>query len=153
VSIWYPHSVENSFTIVIATPEKTVRLPDIARRIESSPRIRSDLAEIGADDPAELLSYLMLGPDAVTAWVRDEVPHLDDRPAVEYESGRTLEYVRTWRRIFDELLARRSRIEDFVAGLSQGDPLSERVRERFRSAAPILAAHKEKLERLTRTEM
>ena len=153
VSIWYPHSVENSFTIVIATPEKTVRLPDIAMRIESNPRVRSDLAEIGADDPAELLSYLMLGPDAVTAWVRDEVPHLDDRPAVEYESGRTLEYVRTWRWIFDELLARRSRIEDFVAGLSEGDPLAERVREKFRSAVPILAAHKEKLERLTRTEM
>lgn len=153
VSIWYPHSVENSFTIVIATPEKTVSLRDIAARIESNPAIRRDLAEIGADDPADLLSYLLLGPDEVTAWVGNSEPHLDDRPSVEYESGRTLEHLRTWRRTFDELLARRGRIENFVGDLSPGDPLSARVRQKFRSAADVLAAHRARLVALTRTEM
>lgn len=153
VSIWYPHSVENSFTIVIATPEKTVRLKDIAARIESSSGIKRDLAEIGADDPADLLSYLLLGPDEVTAWVGNSEPHLDDRPSVEYESGRTLEHLRTWRRTFDELFSRRGRIENFVGDLSPGDPLSDRVRQKFRSAADVLAAHRAALEARTRTEM
>jgi spermidine synthase len=153
VSIWYPHSVENSFTIVIATPEKTVSLEDLRSRIESHPRVQQDLAEIGAADPAELLSYLMLGPDAVTAWVADAEPHLDDRPSVEYESGRTLEHLRTWRRVFTELLARRSRIEDFVGDLAPGDALSERVWERFHSAGATLATHQRALEERTRTEM
>jgi spermidine synthase len=153
VSIWYPHGVENSFTIVIATPEKTVRVRDISNRLASAPGVRRDLAEIGADDPAEILSYLMLGPDDVTAWVRDAEPHRDDRPSVEYESGRTLEHLRTWRRIFEELTARRSRIETFVEDLSPGDSLSESVRARFRSAGAILAAHREHLVQLTRSEM
>jgi spermidine synthase len=153
VSIWYPNSVENSFTIVIATPEKTIRVRDLASRIESSPGVRRDLAEIGAGDPEDVLSYLMLGPDEVTAWVAETEPHLDDRPSVEYESGRTLEHLRTWRRIFDELLARRGRIEDFVSDLSPEDPLSERVRQKYRSAAAVLAAHRAALEARTRTEM
>ncbi|HEV8608794.1 MAG TPA: fused MFS/spermidine synthase [Thermoanaerobaculia bacterium] len=153
VSIWYPNSVENSFTIVIATPEKTVRVRDLASRIDSSPGVRRDLSEIGADDPADVLSYLMLGPDDVTAWVAETEPHVDDRPSVEYESGRTLEHLRTWRRIFDELLARRGRIEKFVSDLSPGDPLAERVRERYRSAAAVLAAHRAILQARTRTEM
>jgi spermidine synthase len=153
VSIWYPNGVMNSFTIVIATPEKTVRVRDLANRLASAPGVRRDLAEIGADDPAEILSYLMLGPDDVTAWVRDTEPHRDDRPSVEYESGRTLEHLRTWRRIFEELTARRSRIETFVEDLSPGDPLSESVRARFRSAGGILAAQRENLVQLTRREM
>jgi hypothetical protein len=153
VSIWYPHGVENSFTIVIATPEKTVRVRDISNRLASAPGVRRDLAEIGADDPAEILSYLMLGPDDVTAWVRDAEPHRDDRPSVEYESGRTLEHLRTWRRIFDELLSRRSRIESFVEDLSPGDPLSDRVRARFAAAAATLAAQRDHLVEVTRREM
>jgi len=153
VSIWYPNSVENSFTIVIATPEKAVRVHDLATRIESSPGVRHDLAEIGAEDPADILSYLMLGPDDVTAWVAETEPHRDDRPSVEYESGHTLEHLRTWRRIFDELLARRSRIESFVSDLSPGDPLAQRVLEKYRTSAAVLAAHRATLVARTRTEM
>lgn len=153
VSIWYAHSVENSFTIVIATPEKTIRLADLRRRIESQPGVGKDLAEIGAAEPAELLSYLMLGPDAVSAWVANADPHVDDRPSVEYESGRTLEHLRTWRRTFSELLARRSRIEEFVGDLPADEALSARVRERFRSAGAVLTRHRQALEERTRTEM
>jgi spermidine synthase len=138
VSIWYAHSVLNSFTIVLATPEKTVRLQDLARRI-AEPVIAEDLARIGASDPAELLSYLVLAPDDVRRWVRETQPHTDDLPVVEYESGRTLASVGTWAQTLAELAARRSRIEDFVAGLTPEDPLSRRVLERFREAAPILA--------------
>ena len=138
VSIWYAHSVLNSFTIVLATPEKTVRLQDLARRI-AEPVIAADLARIGASDPAELLSYLILAPEDVRRWVRETPPHTDDLPVVEYESGRTLASVGTWAQTLGELAARRSRIEDFVTGLSPDDPLARRVVERFRDAAPILA--------------
>ena len=153
VSIWYPHSVENSFTIVIATPERTARLRDLADRLTETPKVRRDLAEIGADDPAEIASYLVMAPDAVTAWVRDADSHVDDRPSVEYESGRTLEHLRTWRRIFDELVARRSRVEDFFSDLSAGDPLSERARTRFQSARTALEAHRRHLAVLTQDQM
>lgn len=138
VSIWYAHSVVNSFTIVLATPEKTVRLEDLARRL-SKPAIAEDLARIGASDPAELLSYLLMAPDDVTRWVQESAPHTDDRPVVEYESGRTLASTGTWAQTLTDLVAHRSRIEDFVTGLAPEDPLSRRVTERFRDVAPILA--------------
>jgi spermidine synthase len=138
VSIWYAHSEENSFTIVLATPEKTVRLQDVSLRL-AAPGIAEDLSQIGANDPAELLSYLILAPGDVSRWVAETEPHTDDLPIVEYESGRTLASVGTWAQTFTELVARRSRIEDFVAGLSAEDPLSKRVLERFHETAAILA--------------
>ena len=153
VSIWYPHGVENSFTIVIATPEKNARLRDFEDRLSAAPEVRRDLAEIGADDPAEIASYLLMGPDAVTAWVQDADSHVDDRPTVEYESGRTLEHLRTWRRIFDELVTRRSRVQDFFSDLTAGDPLSERARTRFQSVARVLEAHRQHLALITRDQM
>ena len=138
VSIWYPHSVENSFTIVLATPEPTVRLPDLARRVAQT-AIAEDLSRIGAADPADLLSYLLLAPSDVRRWVGETAPHTDDLPVVEYESGRILESVGTWAQTFADLVARRSRIEDFVEGIAPDDPLSQRVLARFRDAAPVLA--------------
>lgn len=140
VSIWYPHSVENSFTIVLATPEPTVRLQDLARRMADR-AISEDLVRIGAQDPAELLSYLVLAAQDVRRWVEETAPHTDDLPLVEYESGRTLASVGTWAQTLADLAARRSRIEAFVTGLEPEDPLSQRVLEKFRDAAPILAKH------------
>ena len=137
VSIWYPHSLENPFTIVLATPEKTVRLGDFLRRV-GEPRVREDLSRIGAADPAELFSYLLLAPPDVSAFVEGTAPHRDDLPLVEYGSGRTLERNTTWAKTFSDLVARRGRIQDFVSGLSAGDELSRRVLERFRDSQTIL---------------
>jgi spermidine synthase len=151
VSIWYPHSVMNSFTIVLATPEPRIRLSDFRDRI-AFPAIRQDLAAISAEDPAELLSYLMLAPADVRRWVADASPHVDDLPLVEYESGRTLARVGTWARTFAELVTRRSRIEDFVDGLSPGDQLSEHVLARFSAARPRLERQRRDVEGLARRE-
>ncbi|HSS44459.1 MAG TPA: fused MFS/spermidine synthase, partial [Thermoanaerobaculia bacterium] len=142
VSIWYPHSVENPFTIVLATPEKTVRLEDFRRRVGEW-KVQQDLSRIGAADPAELLSYLLLAPQDVSGFVEGVEPHRDNLPLVEYESGRTLERNTTWARTFSELLARRSRVEDFVEGLSPGDVLSQGVVERFRSSQAVLARQRD----------
>ena len=141
VSIWYPHSVWNSFTIVLATPDKTVSLGNLRDRMRE-PAVAEDLARIGSDDPAELLSYLLLSPDDVTRWVAETPPHVDDRPSVEYESGRVLAQNGTWAATFSDLVGRRSRIESFVAGLAPEDPESRRVLDRFRSSQGVLEQHR-----------
>lgn len=151
VSIWYPHSVENPFTIVLATPRRAIRLEDFRRRV-TAPAIAQDLAKIGSEDPAELLSYLLLPPDDVTRWVSDTPPHTDDLPLVEYESGRTLASTGTWYQTFSALVQRRGRIEDFVEGLSAEDALSRRVVLVFRSSQSVLARHREQLRQRAKTE-
>jgi len=151
VSIWYPHSVPNSFTIILATPAPRVRLTEFGDRV-SSPSVARDLAEIGAADPAELLSYLMLGPADVRRWVAQTPPHVDDRPAVEFESGRTLARVGTWARTFADLVSHRSRVEDFVDGLVPGEPLSQRVLDRFARSRARLEEQRLAIEQRARRE-
>jgi spermidine synthase len=151
VSIWYAHSVPNSFTIVLATPEPRMRLSDFRDRVTTS-GVARDLSEIGAADPAELLSYLMLAPADVRRWVADTPPHVDDRPAVEFESGRTIARVGTWARTFADLVSHRSRVEDFVDGLVPGDPLSQRVLDRFTAAGARLEEQRLAIEQRARRE-
>jgi spermidine synthase len=144
VSIWYTNSVENPFTIVLATPERTVRLEDFRARV-SDPAIAADLARVGQSDPAELLSNLLLAPDDTARWVARTAPHSDDLPVVEYESGRTIASNGTWFVTLSDLAAHRSRIENFVQGLKPGDPLAERVLTAHRDAGPVIATHLEHL--------
>jgi spermidine synthase len=144
VSIWYAHSVPNSFTIVLATPEKKIRLETLQNRL-LLPAVHEDLAQIGADDPAELLSYLLLAPDDVSRWVAKTAPHTDDRPTVEYDSGRTLAHTGTWLATFADLVGRRSRLEDFVEGLSPNDPVTARILARFQSSRQVLERHRAEL--------
>ena len=151
VSIWYAHSVSNPFTIVLATPEPRIRLADFQDRI-ARPAVAEDLAAIGAADPAELLSYMILAPAGVARWVADTSPHVDDLPLVEYGSGRTIARVGTWLRTFADLVSRRSRLEDFVDGLKPGDPLSERVLARFAASRPTLERQLRDLEEEARRE-
>jgi spermidine synthase len=151
VSIWYAHRKLNSFTIVLATPAPTVTLRDFVAAV-SLPSVRADLAEVGEDDPAVLLSNLILAPPAVSAWVETSPPHTDDLPTVEYGSGRVLGYGRTWYATLSDLASRRSRIEDMVAGLSDGDPLSERIRKSFEQAGPVIASQLDSIRRSAATE-
>ena len=149
VSIWYAHSIANSFTVVLATPEPRIRLTELRDRIARS-AVQADLETIGASDPAELLSYLILAPPDVRRWVADAAPHLDDRPAVEYESGRTIARFGTWLSTFTDLIEHRSRIETFVEGLTPDDPLSQRVLARFAAAGPRLERQRKELEEMAR---
>ena len=143
VSIWYPHAVGNAFTIVVATPSPTIDLARFAARL--TPAVRADLAGVGEDDPAELLSNLILAPRDVGPWVATTPPHTDDLPTVEYESGRVIGAERTWFETLADLARRRSPVDAFVTGLSEGDPLAARVRARFAAAA---GAIREQLEEL-----
>ncbi len=94
-TIWYVPNELNAFTIVIGRTEEG---PIPFDRITSGMTgpVRQDLAEIGLDDPARLASCLLLDPLAVRAITRGIPPHVDDLPAVEYESGRTVDRDGTW---------------------------------------------------------
>jgi len=151
VSVWYPHSVENPFTIVLATPGRTVRWDEVRASL-SAAAVSTDLATIGEADPAELLSNLLLSPGDVEQWVADTRPHTDDLPVVEYESGRTMAPTGTWLATFTDLVSRRSRIQDFVEGLTPGDPASDRVLAAHAAAATALARHLESLRQRAATE-
>ncbi len=151
VSVWYPHSVENPFTIVLATPGRTVRWDEVRASL-SAAAVSADLATIGEADPAELLSNLLLSPGDVDRWVADTPPHTDDVPVVEYESGRTMAPTGTWLATFTDLVSRRSRIQDFVEGLTPGDPASDRVLAADTAAAAVLARHLASLRQRAATE-
>ncbi len=150
VSIWYPHAVANSFTIVVATPAPVVDLASFAARL--TPEIRADLAQVGEDDPAELLSNLILAPRDVGLWVAATPPHVDDVPTVEYESGRVIGAERTWYETLADLASHRSPIEAFVTGLAPGDPLAQRLRARFAAAAVAIRRQLDELRPIAASE-
>jgi len=140
VWIFYPHTVPNAFTVVMATPQPTISLAQLARRVEE-PAVKADLQKVRAADPAELLSFILMGPRDVARWAAPAVPHSDDIPSVEYESGRLLESASSRLRIMEQLLGNRGRIEEMLSDLTPGDALSERVIARYRESSAVVAGH------------
>ena len=68
-----------------------------------TPPVAHDLAEIGMRGPNDLLLALMLGPSEVERITRGVPPHVDDLPAVEYESGRLIDRNLVWYQTFAHL--------------------------------------------------
>ena len=58
----------------------------------------------------------------------------------------------TWLATFTDLVSRRSRIQDFVEGLTPGDPASDRVLAADTAAAAVLARHLASLRQRAATE-
>jgi len=111
--IWYDPVVPNEFTVVTGTMEPgPVRVRWDAL---SDARLRPTLAEAGIHDAASLGGMLLLAPQQVAALVDGVMPHEDDFPEVEYESGRTLDRDRSWLRNFYMLFASRTRTNPFAA--------------------------------------
>src|SRR5439155_21446300 len=54
-------------------------------------------------DPYDLASALLLSPERVAAVTSRVEPHVDDIPAVEYESGRILTRAGSWLQNFEML--------------------------------------------------
>jgi len=103
-TIWYVPNTPNTFTIVMGRLEDGgIPLDRIAAHW--TPAVARELSEIGMKTPNDLLPALMLGPPEVARITRDIPPHVDDIPAVEYESGRVIDRNGTWLQTFD-LLAR-----------------------------------------------
>ncbi|HEX3582212.1 MAG TPA: fused MFS/spermidine synthase, partial [Thermoanaerobaculia bacterium] len=101
-TIWSVPNTPNSFTIVIGRVEGgPLPLDRVARNW--TPRVAQDLAGIGMYHPADLLTALMLGPAEVEKITRNVPPHVDDLPAVEYESGRLIDRDLPWYQTFSLL--------------------------------------------------
>ncbi len=105
--IWYEPSALNSFTIVTGRKQDGPWDPAALARGFADPAIREALADIHMSGPADLLAcYLAAGPE-LEAFLGDTPPHVDDLPAVEYESGTLLAGDWTWLATFSRLLAAR----------------------------------------------
>jgi spermidine synthase len=105
--IWYEPSALNSFTVVTGRKRGGPWDPAALARGFADPAIREALADIRMTGPADLLAcYLAAGPE-LDAFLGDTPPHVDDLPAVEYESGTLLAGDWTWLATFSRLLAAR----------------------------------------------
>ena len=108
-TIWYVPNTPNTFTIVMGRLEPgPIPLDRIAAHW--TPAVAAELSEIGMRRPEDLLVALMLGPKDVERITRDIPPHVDDIPAVEYESGRVIDRNRTWYETFNLLAHNMTRL-------------------------------------------
>ena len=105
--IWYEPSALNSFTIVTGRKRGGPWDPDALARGFADPAIVAALADIGMRRPADLLSCYLSSGEELETFLGDTPPHVDDLPAVEYESGTLLARDWTWLATFSRLLALR----------------------------------------------
>ncbi len=105
--IWYEPSALNSFTIVTGRKSGGPWEPEALARGFADPAIRAALADIGMRAPADLLACTLVAGEELDAFLGDTPPHVDDLPAVEYESGTLLASDWTWLATFSELLRAR----------------------------------------------
>ena len=117
-TIWYVPNDVNAFTIVIGRMEEGPIPMDRIRAGISEP-VLQDLAEIGMGDPWALASSLMIDPRGAAEMTRDVPPHVDDIPAVEYESGRILDRNQSWLVNFVALIRNVTPIGRAFTGIDQ----------------------------------
>lgn len=116
--IWYVPNAPNSFLIVIGRMEAgPLPLDRIASKI--TPVVAKELAEIDIDHVYDLLSALLVDGAGIAALTRNVEPHIDDLPAVEYESGRIVHREYTWYLTFAMLTRNVTPLTRAIAG---GDP-------------------------------
>ena len=104
VAVWYEPSTLNAFTIVTGKVEGPVWEADPLARAFSLPRIANDLVSLDIQGPADLLALLIATEKDLAPWLEAIPSHTDDRPRVEYESGRLLDRNQTWLDNFEILL-------------------------------------------------
>lgn len=82
VSVWVPNNREALLVASVAPHD--VDFADWQRRMESLPGVKSNLAEIGLDDPYALLSTYLISDGALRAYLGAVMPVTDDRPQLEF---------------------------------------------------------------------
>jgi spermidine synthase len=154
VAVWYEPSTLNAFTIVTGKIEDPVWDPEQLARAFSHPQIRDDLASLDIRGPADLLAMLIATEADLAPWLNDIPSHTDDRPRVEYESGRLLDRNETWLQNFTILLDLRpsAPAAEYMAALSPEE--QERATFLYEERAGVLKYHQqllaERLEALSR---
>ena len=102
--IWYEPSALNSFTVVTGRKRGGPWDPKALAVGFADPAIREALADIRMQRPADLLACYLASGAELDAFLGDTPPHVDDLPAVEYESGTLLAGDWTWLATFTRLL-------------------------------------------------
>ena len=105
--IWYEPSALNSFTIVTGRKSGGPWNDEALARGFADPAIVEALADIGMRRPADILACYLSSGAELDDFLGDTPPHVDDLPAVEYDSGTLLAGDWTWLATFSRLLALR----------------------------------------------
>jgi spermidine synthase len=145
--VWYEASVPNPFTIVTGRRTGAAWDPVAVATAIAQPQVREALAELGIRGPADLVACYLAGPAELDRLLSGVPPHVDDLPAVEYESGTLFESDRTWLATFAALLQVRP-VEppaQLVTGLAA--PELERARALWRERGELLLRHRDALAR------
>ncbi len=141
VAVWYEPSTLNAFTIVTGKLEPPAWSAEQLSRAFSRPEIRDDLASLGILGPADLVAMLLVTTNELDRWLEETPPHTDDRPRVEYESGRLLDRNQTWLANFRRLIELRPETPpaDYLEVLPAAE--QQRARSLYRDRTALLAAH------------
>ena len=102
--VWYEPSALNSFTIVTGRKRDGPWDPQALARGFADPAILEALDDIGMRSPTDLLACYLAGGTELDTFLGDTPPHVDDLPAVEYESGTLLAGDWTWLKTFSRLV-------------------------------------------------
>jgi len=113
-TVWYVHSTVNPFTVVIGRKRAGPPIPlhQLIVTLQAGPASQH-LAERGHADPLRVLSYFIAGGKGVAKAVSQTPPHVDDRPLVEYESGRLADR-NTWAENFAFLCSMREPVSPSI---------------------------------------
>ncbi len=140
--VWYEPSALNPFTIVTGRREAGPWDAAAIARGFATPRVREALADLGVAGPAELFACYLAGAPELAATLAAVPPHVDDLPAVEYESGTLLAGGWTWLATFSELLRLRPAEPppEILAALAPED--RARMRELWQERGQLLENHR-----------
>ena len=128
-TVWYVPNSLNAFTIVIGRTEPgPIALDRMAGRM--TPKVKAELEGIGIRNVYDIASALLLDPQGVEQITRGVESHVDDVPAVEYESGRIIDRDGSWLVNFDMLSRQMTPLRRGFSGSIDAAQLalSERVR-------------------------
>lgn len=149
-TVWYEASTLNSFTIVTGQLDPGPWDEETVRKGFANPKVRSELATLGIEEPGDLLASYLAGGEALGEWLDQFPSHTDDLPSVEYESGTLMRQRPTWFSTYIELLALRPELppEPYLEILDEQE--RERALESWKQKGGVLGGHLDHLGRLLR---
>lgn len=157
VAVWYEPSTLNAFTIVTGKMDSPVWDPEKLRRAFALLEVEQDLASLEIFGPADLMPLLLATEKELAPWLEAIPVHTDDRPRVEYESGRLLDRNQTWLDNFTILLQLRPATPPaaYLELLPPAD--KEQATALYRERTEVLEYHRrllaERLDALSRRDL
>jgi spermidine synthase len=138
-SFWY---VRGHGLFVATQGPFIVNFVDLERRI-ADPVVQADLASINIHGPLEFLSYMLMGPDEIRAYLAanpSAVLNTDDNAYLEYHTP--FEFLEPTRKIIDGLLPYAGLDLGIIRGLTEGDRqrLTELWQQRKAELLPEVSA-------------